>query len=168
MPADPNGVCGVATVGRRAGGRRTGSVPVVGDRITDDARAMYADDLASQTLGIEVTHAEPGRAVTTMTVRTDQCNGLGVCHGGLIFTLADTAMAFATNASGDQAFATNAEVDFVNAARPGDRLSAECVRIVDRGRTAVCDVTVRNQHDAIVAVFRGRTLARRAPSPPDA
>jgi acyl-CoA thioesterase len=123
---------------------------------------MYADDLASQTLGIDVTLAEPGHAVTTMTVRANQCNGLGVCHGGLIFTLADTAMAFATNASGEHAFATNAEVDFVSAARAGDRLTADCVRIVERGRASVCDVAVSNQDDAIVAVFRGRTLAIRS------
>ncbi len=124
---------------------------------------MYAADLASQTLGIEVVTAEPGRAVTVMTIRPNQCNGLGVCHGGLIFTLADTAMAFATNASGDRAFATHAEVDFVNAARAGDRLTAECVRVVERGRSGVSDVTVRNQDDVVVAVFRGRTLAT-APS----
>ncbi len=134
-------------------------MPTVGEPISDDARAMYADDLASRTLGIEVVVADPGRAVTTMTVREDQCNGLGVCHGGLIFTLADTAMAFATNAGGDRAFATNAEIDFVNPARAGDRLTAECVRIVERGRAGVSDVTVRNQDDVIVAVFRGRTLA---------
>lgn len=133
----------------------------MGDPISAAARAMYAEDLASQTLGIEVTRAEPGHSVATMTVRPDQCNGLGVCHGGLVFTLADTAMAFATNASADRAFATNAEVDFVNAARAGDRLTAECLRIVDRGRAGVCDVTVHNQDELLVAVFRGRTLAMR-------
>lgn len=129
--------------------------------ISDDARAMYADDLASRTLGITVTHAEPGRATAEMTVRPDQCNGLGVCHGGLIFTLADTAMAFATNAGGNRAFATNAEIDFVEGARAGDRLRADCTRIVERGRSSVCDAVVRNQDDVVVAVFRGRTLATR-------
>ncbi|MGI9643892.1 MAG: hotdog fold thioesterase [Ilumatobacteraceae bacterium] len=129
--------------------------------ITESARAMYADDLASQSLGIRLVAAESGRAVVSMTVRPDQCNGLGVCHGGLIFTLADTAMAFATNADGDRAFATNAEVDFVNAARAGDELTAECVRIVSRGRAGVSDVTVRKTDGEIVAVFRGRTLATR-------
>lgn len=129
---------------------------------SDDARAMYADDLASQTLGIVVVHAEPGRAVTEMTVRPDQCNGLGVCHGGLIFTLADTAMAFATNTGGNRAFATNAEIDFVEAARAGDVLRAECTRLVERGRSSVCDAVVRNQDGVVVAVFRGRTLATRS------
>ena len=131
------------------------------DEISEAARAVYADDRASQTLGIDLVSAEAGRAVVTMTVRPDQCNGLGVCHGGLIFTLADTAMAFATNADGGRAFATNAEVDFVNAARAGDELRAECVRIVHRGRATVCDVTVRNSTGEVVAVFRGRTLATR-------
>ena len=129
--------------------------------MTEPARAMYADDLASQGLGIEVAAASDGRAVTTMTVRPDQCNGLGVCHGGIVFTLADTAMAFATNATGARAFATNAEIDFVNAARAGDVLRAECVRVVERGRAGVNDVTVRNQDGEVIAVFRGRTLATR-------
>ncbi len=93
-----------------------------------------------------------------MTVRDEHCNGLGVCHGGLIFTLADTAMAFASNADGSRAFATNAEVDFVNAARAGDHLVAVCTTIVQRGRAAVHDVEVR-AGDTVVAVFRGRTLA---------
>ena len=55
---------------------------------TDSAREMYASDRASQSLGISIELAEPGKAVATMTVRADHCNGLGVCHGGLIFTLA--------------------------------------------------------------------------------
>lgn len=133
----------------------------VDEPVTQHAAEMYGDDLASQTLGITVESASPGRAVTVMAVRPDQCNGLGVCHGGLIFTLADTAMAFATNAAGDRAFATNAEIDFVNAARAGDVLRAECDRVVERGKAGINDVIVHNQDGDVVAVFRGRTLATR-------
>lgn len=129
---------------------------------TDSAREMYASDRASQSLGISIELAEPGKAVATMTVRADHCNGLGVCHGGLIFTLADTAMAFATNAGDDRAFATNAEIDFVNAAREGDVLKAECTRIVERGRASVCDTVVTSESGEVIAVFRGRTLATRS------
>jgi len=130
--------------------------------MTDSARQMYSEDLASQTLGIEVSRAEPGAAVASMTVRANQCNGLGVCHGGLIFTLADTAMAFATNAGGGRAFATNAEIDFVAAARTGDVLTAECRMIVVRGKVGISDTTVKNQEGTTIAVFRGRTLATRS------
>lgn len=132
--------------------------------ITAAAEEMRVSDQASAWLGIEITQASPGEAVATLHVVDHHCNGLGVCHGGFIFTLADTAMAFATNAGGNRAFATNAEIDFVEAARPGDVLTAVCKRIVERGRAGVSDVVVTNQDSATIAVFRGRTLATRTPS----
>lgn len=124
----------------------------------------WVDDRASAHLGIEVTAAAPGAAVTTLTVAEHHCNGLGVCHGGFIFTLADTAMAFATNSGDNRAFATNAEIDFIEAARVGDVLTASCTRIVERGKAGVNDVVVTNQADTTIAVFRGRTLAVKAPA----
>lgn len=132
--------------------------------MTPAAQDMWAGDRASAWLGIEVSGASPGHAEATLIVEDHHCNGLGVCHGGFIFTLADTAMAFATNAGGDRAFATNAEIDFVEAARSGDVLTAVCTRIVDRGRAGVSDAIVTNQSGATIAVFRGRTLAVRATS----
>ena len=129
--------------------------------LTDAAEDMLAGDKASTGLGIEVVEALPGRAVATLRIADHHCNGLGVCHGGFIFTLADTAMAFATNAGGDRAFATNAEIDFVEAARPGDVLTATCQTIVQRGRAGISDATVTNQRGDTIAVFRGRTLATR-------
>lgn len=132
--------------------------------ITAAAEEMRASDQASAWLGIELARASPGDALATLQVVDHHCNGLGVCHGGFIFTLADTAMAFATNAGEDRAFATNAEIDFVEAARAGDVLTAACKRIVDRGRAGVSDVVVTNQDGTTIAVFRGRTLAMRTPS----
>lgn len=131
------------------------------DALTGAARTMLAGDRASTGLGIEIVEASGGHATATLTVGERHCNGLDVCHGGFIFTLADTAMAFATNADGDRAFATNAEIDFVEAARPGDTLTAACHMIVQRGRAGVSDVVVTNQHGATIAVFRGRTLATK-------
>lgn len=132
--------------------------------MTTAATEMRNGDRASAWLGIKVTNARPGEATAELVVLDHHCNGLGVCHGGFIFTLADTAMAFATNAGGNRAFATNAEIDFVEAAKSGDRLTATCTQIVERGRAGVCDVKVLNQSGTTVAVFRGRTLATKAPS----
>lgn len=125
---------------------------------------MWSRDKASAHLGLELGATAPGSAVATLTVGEHHCNGLGVCHGGFIFTLADTAMAFATNDSNNRAFATNAEIDFIEAARVGDVLTARCQRIVERGKASISDTVVTNQNDGIVAVFRGRTLAVETPT----
>ncbi len=131
------------------------------DSLTAAANEMRAADQASAGLGIHVAEASPGHAVATLEIGAHHCNGLAVCHGGFIFTLADTAMAFATNAGGHRAFATNAEIDFIEAARAGDVLTATCTQILERGRAGISDVTVTNQDGATIAVFRGRTLATR-------
>ncbi len=136
--------------------------------MTSAANEMWAGDRASAWLGIEMVHASAGSAKAQLTIDDHHCNGLGVCHGGFIFTLADTAMAFATNAGGDRAFATNAEIDFVEAARSGDVLTASCERIVERGRAGVSDAVVTNQHGDTIAVFRGRTLATKSAPSSDA
>ena len=131
------------------------------DALSGPAMEMLAGDRASTGLGIRVTDASTGVAVATLEIEDHHCNGLGVCHGGFIFTLADTAMAFATNADGERAFATNAEIDFVEAARPGDVLTATCRRILTRSRSGISDAVVTNQRGDTIAVFRGRTLATR-------
>jgi acyl-CoA thioesterase len=129
--------------------------------VTAPAAEMLASDQASTWLGIRLTQASPGRATVMLEIEEHHCNGLGVCHGGFLFTLADTAMAFATNAGGHRAFATNAEIDFIEAARVGDRLTATCTQIVSRGKAGVSDVTVTKQDGSTIAVFRGRTLATK-------
>lgn len=126
--------------------------------VTPAAQSMWAEDQASTAAGIQVDRAVAGESIVRLAVEPRHCNGLGVCHGGLIFTLADTAMALATNAGPDDSLATNAEIDFVAAARPGDVLTARCRRIVQRGKASVNDVEVVNQLGDTVAVFRGRTL----------
>ncbi|MFV0524647.1 MAG: hydroxyphenylacetyl-CoA thioesterase PaaI [Acidimicrobiales bacterium] len=136
------------------GGRTPDPAPVSPDDVT---RAMYANDHASRALGIVVRTTEIGRAVTELTVRPDMVNGLDVCHGGIIFTLADSAMAYVSNAGNELALAVQADIDWVRPGRLGDVLTATATTVHRQGRAAVHDVTVANQHGDTVALFRGRT-----------
>jgi acyl-CoA thioesterase len=124
------------------------------------AAAMYALDATAPALGIELLSASSGGAAVRMTVRADMCNGLGIVHGGMVFLLADSAMAFASNSElpdGTDAFATTAEVDWLAPARTGDQLTATAEYRAGTGRTRVWDVTITNQSGTTLAVFRGRT-----------
>lgn len=118
---------------------------------------MFADDAASKGLGMEIIEVDYGRAVVTMTVRDDMVNGLDICHGGLIFALADSAMAFATNSYNQHAVATSAEIDWVAPARRGDVLTAVASERHRAGRNAITDAVVTNADGDVVAHFRGRT-----------
>jgi acyl-CoA thioesterase len=120
------------------------------------AREMYAEDSASRGLGIEVSGVAPGRATATMTVAPSMVNGHGICHGGYLFLLADSAFAFACNTYGRQVVAAGADVTFLATVHQGDRLVAEAVERVVRGRSGLYDVTVR-RGDEPVLEFRGRS-----------
>lgn len=124
------------------------------------AATMYANDAASQALGIRVDIPAAGSAITTMTVRTDMVNGFDVCHGGLLFTLADTAFAFACNSYDDRTFAAAASIDFLRPARLGDELRAQAREDYRGSKSGFYSVEIRNQHDEVVAVFRGRSASR--------
>jgi len=123
--------------------------------------AMWAGDAASQGLGMRLEAAGPGTAVLAMTVARQHVNGHGICHGGLIFTLADSAFACASNSYNQRAVAQHATVTFVAPAKLGDRLTATARELSRNGRTGLYDVAVTNQDGALVAAFRGasRTLA---------
>ena len=129
--------------------------------------SMYVDDAASQALGITIEVERPGHATATMTVRPDMVNGLGVCHGGLLFTLADTAMAFASNAHGEATFAVHAEIDWLLPTREGQVVVAVASEIAKPGRTAVHDVEITADGE-LVAIFRGRTRSVGRKVNPDA
>lgn len=118
-------------------------------------RTLVAADAFSQWLGIEVLEADVGYAVCRMTVRNDMQNGFGTSHGGIMFSLADTAFAFATNAGGFLSVAIDCTVSFPVAVRPGDVLTAIAQEESATKRLAFCAVTVRNQHDVVVGHFRG-------------
>jgi acyl-CoA thioesterase len=120
------------------------------------AAAMWADDRASQALGMEILEVGPGRAVLRMRVREDMVNGHAIGHGGLTFTLADSAFAFACNSYGRTTVAAAAEIRFRRPTRLGDVLVATAVERTRDGRGGVYDVTVRDG-DAVVATFVGRS-----------
>lgn len=120
--------------------------------------AMDGNDRVARLLGMSIDHATDGAASVSMTVREEMLNGLDVCHGGILFTLADTAMAHASNAGNRRALSTSASIEWIRPATSGDRLTATCSQAAGRGRSTVHDVTVRNQDGDIVALLRGQTL----------
>ena len=124
---------------------------------------MWNNDLASQDLGIEVEVTAPGKAVATLSVAKNMVNGHDICHGGFIFTLADTAFAFACNTYNRVTVAAGASIEFVRPGRLGDRLSARASEAHRGGRTGIYDITVSNQDDELIAIFRGRSYATREP-----
>ena len=127
------------------------------------AARMYADDLASQSLGIVITDVAPGTAIASMTVRDDMVNGHGICHGGYLFTLADTAFAFACNTYDDVTVAAGADITFLRPVKAGDELTATAVELSRRGRSGLYDVTVRTPDGEPVAEFRGRSRSMGRP-----
>jgi acyl-CoA thioesterase len=120
------------------------------------AAAMWADDRASQALGMEIVEIAPGRAVLRMDVRDDMVNGHAIGHGGLTFTLADSAFAFACNSYGRRTVAAGAEIRFLAPTRLGDVLVATAVERDREGRTGVYDVEVA-AGETVVATFVGRS-----------
>jgi acyl-CoA thioesterase len=119
---------------------------------------MLAYDIATRSLGIEISDVDSGRATATMTVRPDMSNGHGICHGGYVFLLADTAFAFACNTHGTTTVAAGADVEFLSPVAVGDRLVARAEEVVLRGRSGLYDVVV-TRDDEVVAAFRGRSRA---------
>jgi acyl-CoA thioesterase len=120
------------------------------------ADLMWADDLASQGLGMELVTVVPGRAVLNMLVRPDMANGHGIAHGGFTFTLADSAFAFACNSHNRRTVAQGCDIAFLAPVRTGDVLEAEAVERWREGRNGIYDITVRCG-DRVVAEFRGRS-----------
>jgi acyl-CoA thioesterase len=121
------------------------------------AAAMYAQDRASQALGMQILDIRPGYARLAMSVREDMVNGHKICHGGLIFTLADSAFAFACNTYDLVTVASSGSIEFLLPARLGDELTAVAEERSRSKRTGVYDVAVRNQRGECVAMFRGRS-----------
>lgn len=118
---------------------------------------MWSRDAATHALGMVLEHISPGRAVITMPVRADMTNGHHICHGGLIFTLADSAFAYACNSYNINAVASACHIDFLAPAREGDVLEAQAEERSVTGRTGVYDITVRIRGGATVALFRGKS-----------
>jgi acyl-CoA thioesterase len=121
------------------------------------AQSMFERDRASRSLGMRILEVRPGYARMSMTVRDDMVNGHDICHGGLIFTLADSAFAFACNAGKPTTVASGASIEFLRSAHRGDELTAIAEERSRSKRTGVYDVSVQNQNGECVALFRGRS-----------
>jgi acyl-CoA thioesterase len=124
--------------------------------VEDPVVAMMTADRASETLGIKLIRHGAGRAMARMKVRPDMVNGHDIAHGGIIFTLADTAFACACNSSGQATVAAAAEIVFVSPARLGEELIAEARMRTAFGKSGIYDVTVRCEK-RVIAEFRGRS-----------
>ena len=124
------------------------------------AEKMWANDTASKSLGMQFKSVEPGRAVLTLEVEERHTNGHNICHGGYIFTLADTGFAFACNSYNQVAVAQQNSITFVAPGQLGDTLTATAIEVTRAARSGVYDATVVNQHGDTIALFRGhsRTL----------
>ncbi|MBT9499056.1 MULTISPECIES: hydroxyphenylacetyl-CoA thioesterase PaaI [Zoogloea] len=121
------------------------------------AEVMWARDRATNALGMKIEAVRPGYARISMTVRGDMVNGHHICHGGLIFTLADSAFAYACNSYNKNTVASACNIDFLAPGREGDTLDAEAVEQSQAGRTGVYDVTVRDSAGKTIALFRGKS-----------
>lgn len=116
---------------------------------------MLKDDLFSQWLGIELLKVEPGYAKTQMTVRKEMMNGLGVVHGGVVFSLADSTFAFACNNRNQLSLALDTSINFLKPVFPGDQLIAEAKEIHNGRSTGLYQVNIHNQNGHQVALFKG-------------
>jgi len=127
------------------------------------ADIMRENDASSKALGIEIDIPDAGAAIASMTVRADMLNGFDICHGGLLFTLADTAFAFACNAYNHETLSIQAEINWRKTAHLDDRLVATATEVKREGRHGYYSVVVRNQDDDVVADFSGHSIALEKP-----
>lgn len=122
----------------------------------ENARVMYERDNCARQMGIEIIEMGEGFARLSMTVTPAMLNGHQTCHGGQLFTLADTAFAYACNSQGLAAVASGCSIDFVRPGHAGDRLIAVAQMRTQGKQTGVYDIEIINQHEKTVALFRGR------------
>lgn len=120
------------------------------------ADAMWQEDDASKGLGMEIAEVKPGQATLTMTVQPHMVNGQRIAHGGFIFLLADSAMAFACNSHNERAVAAQCNISFIKPGKLGDRLVASAREISRTGRSGIYDVRV-SVDDVVIAEFRGHS-----------
>ena len=121
------------------------------------AEAMWAEDAASRGLGMQLISVAPGQATLAMTVTAAMVNGHNICHGGFIFTLADSAFAFACNSYNARAVAQHCAVTFINPAKLGDHLVARAIERQRTGRSGIYDITVTREEGLAIAEFRGHS-----------
>ena len=121
-------------------------------------KSLFAVDVASKdTMGMELLTCEPGRAVIRMVVQPLHLNGHQICHGGFIFTLADSTFAFACNSHNKNTVAAGCSIEFLKPGHLGDVLTCEGIEQTLQGRHGIYDMRVTNQKDEVVAMFRGKS-----------
>jgi len=125
------------------------------ERAQRSAEAMWANDRASKWLGARIDEVGPGHAVLSFEVQEHHLNGHSICHGGYIFTLADSAFAFACNSYNQVTLAQHNSITYLAPGKLGDRLTATAQEMSRTGRSGVYDVTVRRDDGTVVALFRG-------------
>lgn len=125
------------------------------DRARACADIMWATDRASQALGMRIDAIGPGTATMSMPIRDDMLNGHGTCHGGIIFTLADSAFAFACNTYNALTVAQSNQITYLSPGMARDTLTAHAVEVARKGRSGTYDVTVTNATGDKIALFRG-------------
>jgi acyl-CoA thioesterase len=128
-------------------------------------QSMYHSDRASQNLGLQILDVAPGTVRIAMTVGPEMVNGHGLCHGGVIFTLADSAFAFACNSYGEPMVAAGANIEFLAPTPAGEVLTALATEVSRGARHGIYDVRVTKGSGEIVALFRGRCARLRPPTP---
>lgn len=121
------------------------------------AAAMWADDNATQHLGMELSDVRAGHATMTMRVRPEMTNGHKICHGGYIFTLADSAFAFACNTYNQRVVAQMGQITFLAPGQEGDVLTARAAEVWREGRSGIYDISVTRQDGTKIAEFRGHS-----------
>lgn len=132
---------------------------MIESRVSPDAcsKALHENDYAAKALGVRILSTSLGESVLSMQVRQDMLNGHGSCHGGMIFTLADTAFAHACNSGNKPTVASGCTIDYIAPGKEGDTLTARASERSRSGRTGIYDIEVLNQNEQLIAVFRGRS-----------
>ena len=129
------------------------------ERAEKPAKGMWEGDNAARWFGMEIVSVGEGRAVLEMTVEPHHANGHAICHGGVTFSLADTAFAYACNSRNQATVAQHNIISYLAPGRLGDRLRAEATELSLTGRSGIYDVKVTNQTGTVIAEFRGISRA---------
>lgn len=128
-------------------------------------QAMYGGDRFSQLLGIRIESVSEGACVISMKVREEMVNGFGIVHGGVTFAFGDSALAFASNSYGRLSVALEASISYPAPVRIGDTLTATARELSRTRRIAIYDITITNQENTVVGLFRGTVYRTSKPAP---
>ena len=125
------------------------------ERAEKSAAAMWANDSANPWLGMSLDHVDEGTATLSLEIEKHHTNGHGVCHGGVIFALADSAFAFACNSRNQATVAQHNSITYIAPGPLGERLTATAREVSLTGRSGIYDVSVTTQDGTLIAAFRG-------------